>query len=247
MLRTVIAATFLFRHFDTLTEYCDRLIALDPTDFMSYLNKAMADVYARGDTASALAALRQGETMAGNVPRPLAWGYAEAGPAGWERWERMSLADLGPALASDTVDYYFWRALIESAQGRRGVAGAFADSVIDVVGKLKLVGWKAAVARAQRGYAYALRGDRRAAERDIAQAELGLASELPAVREQSREELIAALAEAGDFERALAMSRRLLEVPTGVTRYGLRLSPAFAKLWGRLEFERLVADTTLPP
>jgi TolB-like protein/tetratricopeptide (TPR) repeat protein len=247
MLRTVIAATFLFRHFDTLQHYCEQLIALDPTDYMGYLNKAMALVLSRGDTAKGVATLNQGEEMAGHVPRPLAWGYAEMGPSGWKRWERLSLADLGPAFGGDTVDFYFWHALVHNAQGQHRTARAYADSVIKVGGKVTLLGWRKALARTQRAYARALRGDVVGGKRDLAESEVLFQKEEPSIREQFQEELAAAVAELGDSTRALAMARRLLEQPSGFTRYGLRFSPAFARLSGWPEFERLLADTTLPP
>jgi eukaryotic-like serine/threonine-protein kinase len=247
MLRTVIAATFLFRHFETLQGYCEQLIALDPTDYMGYLNQAMALVLSRGDTAKAVAALAQGEAMAGHVPRPLAWGYAEMGPSGWKRWERLSLPDLGPAFAGDTVDFYFWHALVANAQGRHSTARAYADSVIRVVGKVTLLGWRNALARGERAYARALRGDVAGGERDLRESEILFQKEEPSAREQYQEELTAVVAELGDSTRALAMARRLLERPSGFTRYGLRFSPAFARLWGWPEFQRLMADTTLPP
>jgi hypothetical protein len=71
--------------------------------------------------------------------------------------------------------------------------------------------------------------------------------EEPATQEQLQDVLLPTVAELGDIDRALAMARRLLEQPTGVTRYTLRFSPVYAKLWGRPEFERLLIDSTLPP
>jgi hypothetical protein len=81
----------------------------------------------------------------------------------------------------------------------------------------------------------------------LADAQARMQREAPAAREQFQESLIPAVAELGNFDSALVMAHRMLEQPTGVTRYGLRFSPAYSKLWGRSEFERLLADSTLPP
>ncbi len=57
MLRLVVAGTFVFRRFDEVEAYSDRLIALDPSDYMGYINKALARVNAHGDTAGAVRTL----------------------------------------------------------------------------------------------------------------------------------------------------------------------------------------------
>ncbi len=246
LLRRVIAATSIFRRFDQLELYSDRLIALDPGDTFGYLHKALVQIVARGDTATALRTLAQAERVLGQTPMVVAWVYAMAGPAGWRRWHDLTLDQIASPGALDSLQYYWYQAQIAAAERRTAVGRAYADSV---------VGASAMATRQSPDYAYqlaigafgrALRGERAEGRRELAEAEALRRTMAPASQAMFQTAFIAANAELGDIDRAIAGTRWLLEEPALYTRRAVRLSPEFHRLLGRREFERLLADTSLP-
>jgi hypothetical protein len=247
MLRLVVAGTFVFRRFDEVAHYADRLIALDPTDYMGYLNKASAQAFARGDTAAAVRTLAEGERMTGTLPTPLAWGYAAVGPSGWKRWDRLRLADVAANSGLDTLDYYWWKAQIASAGGHRKDVRTFADSIVarSTAATSSDPGWRAVV-QASRAFGYAVRGERAAGTRSLALADSLMSAADEAAQEQSRSYFVPALVLLGQPDQAIELARRIVRRPTGDTRRTLRFSPEFSSLWHLPEFQQLVADTSLP-
>jgi hypothetical protein len=95
-------------------------------------------------------------------------------------------------------------------------------------------------------YGRALRGERAVGRRELAEAEALRRTMNPNAQAMYQPTFIAANAELGDLDRALAGTRWLLEEPALYTRRAIRLSPEFHRLQGRADFERLLADTTLP-
>jgi tetratricopeptide (TPR) repeat protein len=245
LLRRVIAATSVFRRFDQLELYSDRLIALDPGDTFGYLHKALVQIVARGDTAAALRTLAQAERVLGQTPMVVAWVYAMAGPAGWRRWHDLTLDRIASPDALDSLQYYWYQALIAAAERRPAVSRAYADSIVR----------PSAVTRQSRDYAFrlamgaygrALRGERAEGRRELAEAEALRRTMAPASQAMYQTAFIAANAELGDIDRALAGTRWLLEEPALYTRRAVRLSPEFHRLLGGRAFEQLLADTSLP-
>jgi serine/threonine-protein kinase len=247
MLRTVVASTSIFRRFAETEAYADRMIALDPTDYMGYLNKALIQIWSRGDTAGAVRTLRDGERLGGVLTIPLAWGYAQAGSLGWQRWHRLRLADLSAFSPADTLDFYWYQAVIARAEGRERDVRLFADSIGRRSGSRQsfLPEWRA-TAQAELAFSYAVRGDSAKARDALGRADSLLNVSSAAGREQLRFYFVPALVELGMLERAVETARRLLEQPTGVTRRGLAHAPEFAGLRRLPAFTRLLADSRLP-
>jgi eukaryotic-like serine/threonine-protein kinase len=247
MLRRVIAGTSLFRHFDELTSYCDRLIELSPDDQMGYLNKALVQVWARGDTAGALQTLGAAERVMGRFEIWMVWPYAMAGPSGWKRLRQVTPAILRTSdNVRDSVNFYLWKARIARAERRSGELRADVDSVLAVVGRTPSSLPSFGTLMLARAYGYGVRGDRLRAARELAAAEAAL-GRLPASwRNQWGPDVAEVHALAGDTAGAEAEIRRTLKQPTGYTRKVLPLSPEFAWLWGTPRLDRLLADSLLP-
>jgi hypothetical protein len=246
ILRRVIAGISIFRHFDELERYSDRLIALDPSDMFGYAHKALAQLLARGDTAAAVGTLRTAEEMQGKTPFLIAWVYTMCGPSGWQRWHRLTLNQLASPDLQDSLMYFWYHAQIAAAEGRKAAKRAYADSIVHIAPALNPqtpnYGYKLAIL----SYGEAARGNRAEARRDLARAEAALRRMGPSGQAMLQVGFVAANAELGDVDRAIAGTRWVLEEPTPYNKHVLRLSPEFAGLWRQPQFVQLMADTTLP-
>ena len=245
-LRTVIAGTSVFRHFTELEQYSDRLIDLDPRDVLGYVHKALVQLMARGDTAAAVRSLRQTESMVGQIPFVVAWVYAMSGPSGWQRWHHLSLEQLASPGLLDSLQYYWYQALVSRVEGRTAAVRGYSDSVAAMTRDVRQQSQDYPFQLAMRSYAEALRNQWPKARTDLANAEAALRRLEPSAQASYQVAFVAANAELGDTSRALAAARWLLEEPTIYTRKVLPLSAEFAGLWKYPEFGQLVRDSTLP-
>ncbi len=59
-----------------------------------------------------------------------AWVYAMAGPVGWRRWRTLSLDQIAGPDGLDSLRYYWYHAMIASAEDRTAASRAYADSVV---------------------------------------------------------------------------------------------------------------------
>ncbi|MFL5470814.1 MAG: protein kinase domain-containing protein, partial [Gemmatimonadales bacterium] len=247
MLRRVVAGTSIFRHFDELESYCDRLIELSPDDQMGYLNKALAQVWSRGDTSGALTTLRNAERVMGRFHVWMMWPYALTGPSGWVRLHQVTPAVLATAdNGQDSLNFYVWKARIARAEGRRGELRAHAESVVALVNRTPTSLPVYGTMLLGRAYGYGVRGDRVRAARDLAVAEAALARLPASWRNQWGPDVAEVKALLGDTAGAETELRRSLLLPTGHTKRALPLSPEFSWLWGTPRLQRLVADSSLP-
>ncbi len=246
MLRRVIAGTSVFRRFGELEGYSDRLIALDPSDMYGYLHKSFAQVLGRGDTAGAVKTLRTAEEVLGQTPLLIAWAYTLCGPSGWDRWHDLSLSQLAFPDLQDTLTFYWYKAQIAYAEGKGATKRAYADSLVTAGLKLPRSSQYYGSMLAMRSYGYSALADWSRAKRDLADAEPAVRVFSAAGQALFQNTFVAANAELGDLDRAIAGSRWLLEEPALYTRESLRLAPEFVRLRGYPPFEQLLADTTLP-
>ena len=95
-------------------------------------------------------------------------------------------------------------------------------------------------------YARALRGDRQGSRRLLAEAEALRRTMVSGGQAMRQNGFVAAYAELGDVDRAVAAARWLLGEPVLYTRKAISLSPEFHLLHGQPQFIQLLADTTLP-
>ena len=246
MLRRVIQGTSIFRSYDQLERYADRLIALEAGDPNGYAHKALAQLWARGDTAGAVATLQRAEIVLGGVPDLVAWVYEMCGPSGWKRWRTLKVGDLVSAVGRDSLDYYWIQGQIAGAERRGAAERAYADTLLTLALRVKRTDPFYPLALVQRGWAHAIRGESAQARRDLAEAERSAAAWDPSSAVFFDYEFASAYAAAGDVDAAVRASRDLLEHPSPHNQRTLALTPEFARLWGRPEFQRLLDDPSLP-
>ena len=245
MLRSVIIATSVFRNFDQLEAYTERLMAVEPGEIIGYSHKALVQIAARGDAEGAVKTLELAERRTGPASMHVAWVYAKAGPPGWRRWKRLSLDDMVGPTGFDSIRYYWFHALIADAEGRQAVSRVYADSILTAypsgARSREYAYWLAIGA-----YARALQGDHAGSRRQLAEAE-ALRRDMPAnAQAMFQTAFISTYAQLGDIDRAVAATRWLLEEPALYTRRSVRLSPEFHRLQNHPQFLQLLADTTLP-
>jgi eukaryotic-like serine/threonine-protein kinase len=245
MLRRVIQGTSIFRNYDQLERYSDRLISLEAGEPNGYFHKALAQLGARADTAAALATLRRSESVIGGISELIAWGYAMCGPSGWQRWHTLRVGELMSAQGRDTLDYYWNQGQIAAAEKRFTAERAYADTLLRLLLRVKRTDPFYPLALIQRGWARAVLGDSTQAHRDLAVAD-EVTREKPAFGAFFQYQVASAYAALGDTAAAVLASRRLLEHPSAYNRRMLRLAPEFARLWAVPEFQQLLADTRLP-
>jgi TolB-like protein len=245
MLRQIIQGTSIFRNYDQLERYSDRLIALEAGEPNGYFHKALSQLGARGDTAAALATLRRSESVIGGISELIAWGYAMCGPSGWQRWHTLKVSDLMSPQGRDTLDYYWNQGQIAAAERRPRDELAYADTLLRLLLRVKRTDPFYPLALIQRGWARAVLGEPAQARRDLAAAEEA-ARGRPEWEAFFHYQVASAEAVLGHTAAAVAASRRLLEHPSAYNRRILRLAPEFARLWGVPEFERLLADNRFP-
>jgi serine/threonine-protein kinase len=228
----------------------NRAIALAPDWPQPYAEKAQTYLAWRGDLAAGRAALLEAIGRAG---------LGQLGPSLASNDQTVSslitsdsaFTPLIDALAlqqftGDTVRYYFIKAEHAGFQGRRGAEQAYADSLRGVLeGRLRmdpeapyLLSWL--------GIAHALLGHRAEA------VELGerSAALLPVSQDALAGPYVAAaLARiymlVGRPERATAILAGLLEIPSPITRAGLRADPLWAPVRRHPSFAALV-DSASP-
>jgi eukaryotic-like serine/threonine-protein kinase len=245
MLRQIIQGTSIFRNYDQLERYSDRLIALEAGEPNGYFHKALSQLGARGDTAAALATLRRSESVIGGISELIAWGYAMCGPSGWQRWHTLKVSDLMSPQGRDTLDYYWNQGQIAAAERRPRDELAYADTLLRLLLRVKRTDPFYPLALIQRGWARAVLSEPAQARRDLAAAEEA-ARGRPEWEAFFHYQVASAEAVLGHTAAAVAASRRLLEHPSAYNRRILRLAPEFARLWGVPEFERLLADNRFP-
>jgi hypothetical protein len=172
--------------------------------------------------------------------------YAMAGPSGWRRWHALALDEIASPDALDSLQYYWYHAQIAAVERRAEASRAYADSIVLASAVANRRTGDYAYWLAIRAYGQSRRGEGAAARHELAEAETLRRTMAPASQAMFQTAFIAANAELGDFDRAVAATRWLLEEPALYTRRAIPLSPEFYRLLDRREFKQLLADSSLP-
>jgi DNA-binding SARP family transcriptional activator/TolB-like protein len=242
LLRLHRAYLWLRRYPEALAT-AERVIAVQPQHALPHQGKVMVHL-ARGDLASARAALRAAEAPVGQAALVtfMAWNWDLYWPlteAQQQRLLRATPADFD----GDTAAYWFAMEDIHELRGDTALARAYAETTLVRLREATRAGNQDPQNHIKLGIAHALLGHRADAVREGRLAVSMVPTERDAylgayaLHQLARIETLV-----GEADSAGAHLEALLRIPYFVSRGWLRVDPTWRALRGTPRFERLVAQ-----
>jgi tetratricopeptide (TPR) repeat protein len=239
-----VGYTFLrYRRYGDAAAIADQYLALSPSTADAYDLKITLAMKSRGDTALARQTLALARTKVTKMSRSLASDAIEIGPAEREWFATLTPADLGLTQVFDSVNYYLNKAALFTGRNPAR-AQAYIDSVLVIVTARPLTGHLAFAQHAVLANAYATVGRKADAEREITAVKAHIAT-MPNPAGYEAAELSEGMAEdyalLSNADSAVAMIRRVLILPTGISRPYLPVTPVYAPIRSAPSFQAVVA------
>ncbi|HWZ59512.1 MAG TPA: protein kinase [Gemmatimonadaceae bacterium] len=233
-----------YRRYADAATYVEQYITLSPSNADAYDLKITLALKSRGDTALARQTLAIARKKVDRMTRALAEDAVLLGPADRAWLAALKPADLGLTQQFDSVNYYLNKALLfVHADPPR--AHANVDSLLAIVTARPLTGVLAVEQHNVLGLSYAMLGRAADAEREMAVVRAAIPG-LPNPTGLEAGYLTESMANdyglLGNADSAVAVLRRALVLPNGVSRPYLLIDPAYTPIRTAPSFQALVAE-----
>jgi TolB-like protein len=233
-----------YRRYADAATYAAQYVALSPTNPDAYDLQITLLLKSRGDTAAAGRVFDQARARVDHMTRSLAENALFLGSAERAWFAAVTPAQLGLSQQFDSVNYYVNKAtLFQGHDPAR--ARAYVDSILTIVTARPLTG---AIEFAQHNvlaYAYAVKGRTADAERELAATRAAIAGfSRPAGRQaaETTENMAGTYAVLGNVDSTVAVLRRALAMPSGISRPYLLVDPDYASIRSAPAFQTLVKE-----
>jgi eukaryotic-like serine/threonine-protein kinase len=233
-----------YRRYADAAAYAARYLALNPTNPDAYDLQITLLLKSRGDTAAARRTFAEARAHVTHMTRSLAQNAIFLGPAEREWFMKTTPADLGLTQQFDSVDYFLNKATLLQAHDLAR-AQAYIDSLLPIVAARPLTGSIEFAQHSMLAYAYAIKRSAADADRELAALHTAIAALPPSAIRQAAdatEAMSASYAVLGNADSAVAVLRRVLVLPTGISRPYLLIDPDYASIRSAPPFQSLVNE-----
>jgi serine/threonine-protein kinase len=236
--RTAVA----YRRYADAAAYADQYVALDPTASLGYEVKIETALKARADTASARQILTVARAAVPGMPLDLASYAVYLGPAERSWFAALTPEQLHVSQVFDSAGYYLDKLQLYLGRDPARVH-AYGDSLLALARTHPLAGPLEFEQHNLMAIGFALTGARADAERQLTVVTRFLATQPPNGRQTASlvENVAATFAAIPNADSAIAYTRRVLVLPTGVSPAFLTIDPSYALIRQAPAFQALVA------
>jgi eukaryotic-like serine/threonine-protein kinase len=231
-----------YRRYAEAATYAAQYLALSPTNPDAYDLQISLLLKSRGDTAAARRIFAEARAHVDHMSRSLSQNAIYFGPAEREWFAKATPADLGLTQEFDSVNYYVDKATLFQAHDLPR-AQAYIDSLLPILTARPLSGSIEFAQHSVLAYAYAIKRRTADADRELAALHAAIAAlPLPGGRQaaDATETMSASYAVLGNADSAVAILRRVLVMPTGISRPYLLIDPDYASIRSAPPFQSLV-------